>query len=87
MSRRHFHRSEKAPDTRAERNLLAWDGKPFESRAIRMHVDQYCRDATLHGLRYIGDRKLTWFERFVCKIFWPASAFTNLRLSPFHFCI
>lgn len=33
--------------------------------AFSGNLHQYFNDATLHGLRYIGDRTLTWFERFV----------------------
>lgn len=29
----------------------------------RKTFDRYMENASLHGLRYIGDRKLTWFER------------------------
>lgn len=26
-------------------------------------IDQYLKNTSLHGLRYIGDRSLFWFER------------------------
>lgn len=69
MSRRHFHQRGDTPEPRpvtVKRKSSAWkdDGN---KRALRKHLDQYCHDATLHGLRYIGDRTLTWFERFVLR--------------------
>lgn len=30
----------------------------------RKTLDRYLENASLHGLRYIGDRELTWFERY-----------------------
>ena len=36
-----------------------------EKMTFRKHLDQYLDQASLHGLRYIGDRTLTWFERWV----------------------
>lgn len=33
--------------------------------SFRKQIDQYLHDASLHGLRFIGNRKITWFERFV----------------------
>lgn len=42
--------------------------KPKAKKAIRLtwrqQLDQYLESASLHGLRYIGNRSLTWFERF-----------------------
>lgn len=43
------------------------DNKQQKSRTItcRRIVDKYLNNGSLHGLRYIGDRSLTWFERCI----------------------
>lgn len=37
--------------------------KPKGTVTCRTTVDKYLENGSLHGLRYIGDRSLTWFER------------------------
>lgn len=32
-------------------------------RMCRENLDEYLKDSTLHGLKYVGDRTLTIFER------------------------
>lgn len=43
----------------------AANGKKLREMSFRKQLDDYLREGTLHGLRYIGDRTITWFERFV----------------------
>lgn len=67
MSRRH-HRNEDMPKPSARQSLAAVRIND-RKRGFRKHFDQYCHDASLHGLRYIGDRTLTWFERYQIRRF------------------
>lgn len=52
--------------------------------SFRKQIDQYLHDASLHGLRFIGNRKITWFERFV----WSFSRilFFLFKFPPKYFC-
>ncbi|XP_061382293.1 pickpocket protein 28-like isoform X1 [Danaus plexippus] len=53
---------------------------------------QYLLTSTLHGLRYVGEKKLTWFERFfwlaafcsaiVCASFFILNVYAKWKLSP-----
>lgn len=33
------------------------------------NVEQYLVNSTLHGLRYVGDRKISYFERYESVVF------------------
>lgn len=33
------------------------------------NVEQYLTDSSLHGLRYVGNRKISYFERYI--VDWP----------------
>ncbi|KAL0818256.1 hypothetical protein ABMA28_008749 [Loxostege sticticalis] len=48
-------------------------------RAFSRDLRDYLLSSTLHGLRYIGERKLTWFERF----FWLAAFLCSLMCAGF----
>lgn len=47
----------------------ATKSKKAREMSFRKQLDDYLREGTLHGLRYIGDRTITWFERFVSHCF------------------
>ncbi|XP_075983418.1 pickpocket protein 28-like [Anticarsia gemmatalis] len=63
-----------------------------ESNVFANDLRNYLLTSTLHGLRYIGERKLTWFERFfwltafgcslVCAAFFILNVYAKWRLSP-----
>lgn len=36
----------------------------MEVTAFKKDLREYLLTSTLHGLRYIGEKKLTWFERY-----------------------
>lgn len=41
------------------------NAKPaIKTSTCRKSVDQFLEKTTLHGLQYVGDRTLTWFERY-----------------------
>lgn len=40
-----------------------YNRKASEKATFRKHLDQYLHQGSLHGLRYIGERTITWFER------------------------
>lgn len=42
--------------------------------SFRSTFDQFLENTSLHGLRYVGDRTLTWFERFENTIFHAISS-------------
>lgn len=50
-------------DTQEMRKETANPSRAAAEISLRRHFDQYLSNATLHGLRFIGDRQLTWFER------------------------
>lgn len=35
------------------------------TKSLNENFNQYLINTTLHGLKYIGDRTITWFERWV----------------------
>lgn len=45
--------------------IIATKTRKRKSKVVtcRKTIDKYLENASLHGLRYIGDRSLTWFER------------------------
>lgn len=44
----------------------------------RENLDEYLKDSTLHGLRYLGDRTLTIFERYIT--FHISEAISTIRI-------
>ncbi|KAJ0173050.1 hypothetical protein K1T71_011226 [Dendrolimus kikuchii] len=64
----------------------------FHPHAFVNDLRNYLLTSTLHGLRYIGEKKLTWFERFfwltafgcslVCAGFFILNVYAKWRLSP-----
>ncbi|XP_063368781.1 pickpocket protein 28-like [Cydia amplana] len=63
-----------------------------DSRGVRKDLREYLLTSTLHGLRYVGEKKLTWFERFfwlgafscsiVCAGFFILNVYDKWRSSP-----
>ncbi|RVE50284.1 hypothetical protein evm_005119 [Chilo suppressalis] len=49
------------------------------ARTFNKDLREYLLSSTLHGLRYIGEKKLTWFERF----FWLAAFLFSLMCAGF----
>ncbi|CAH0713776.1 unnamed protein product, partial [Brenthis ino] len=63
-----------------------------QPEAIGQDLREYLMTSTLHGLRYIGEKKLTWCERFfwlaafgsslVCAAFFILNVYAKWRTSP-----
>ncbi|KAL4711876.1 hypothetical protein ACJJTC_006045 [Scirpophaga incertulas] len=61
-------------------------------KSFSRDLREYLLTSTLHGLRYIGEKKLTWFERFfwlaaflfslICAGFFILNVYAKWRLSP-----
>nr|XP_026501362.1 pickpocket protein 28-like isoform X2 [Vanessa tameamea] len=61
-------------------------------RSFSQDLREYLLTSTLHGLRYIGEKKLTWFERFfwliafgsslICAGFFILNVYAKWRMSP-----
>ncbi|XP_013189656.2 pickpocket protein 28 [Amyelois transitella] len=64
----------------------------YDMKSFGNDVREYLLTSTLHGLRYIGEKKLTWFERIfwlvafgfslVCAAFFILNVYAKWRLSP-----
>lgn len=54
------------PKENFDTNLVRIDSEKTKAVGMtcRESFHQYLRNSTLHGLRYIGDRSLSFFERF-----------------------
>ncbi|XP_047999617.1 pickpocket protein 28 [Leguminivora glycinivorella] len=63
-----------------------------DGKTVRKDLREYLLTSTLHGLRYVGEKKLTWFERFfwlgafscsiVCAGFFILNVYDKWRSSP-----
>ncbi|XP_062529150.1 pickpocket protein 28 [Bombyx mori] len=63
-----------------------------EPLSFASDIRQYLQCSTLHGLRYIAEKKLTWFERFfwlaafssslICAGFFILNVYSKWRMSP-----
>ncbi|KAI8442241.1 hypothetical protein MSG28_005814 [Choristoneura fumiferana] len=64
----------------------------WNTAGVRKDLREYLLTSTLHGLRYVGEKKLTWFERFfwlgafscsiVCAGFFILNVYAKWRMSP-----
>ncbi|XP_059048648.1 pickpocket protein 28-like [Achroia grisella] len=74
-----------------QKKSLSWLQKPAV-KSFNKNFRDYLLTSTLHGLRYIGERKLTWFERFfwlaafgsslVCAAFFILNVYAKWSMSP-----
>ncbi|XP_039752611.1 pickpocket protein 28-like [Pararge aegeria] len=70
--------------------------RPFRQipffQSFRRDLREYLLTSTLHGLRYVGEKRLTWFERFfwlaafgsslICAAFFILNVYAKWRMSP-----
>lgn len=42
---------------------IAWAKETFKKRTCNQNIHEYLNNSSLHGLKYIGDSKITLFER------------------------
>ncbi|XP_049879674.1 pickpocket protein 28-like [Pectinophora gossypiella] len=81
--------------SRSESNMMGVKSQTipiYTTEEFRKDLREYLMTSTLHGLRYIGEKKLTWFERFfwltafccslVCAAFFILNIYNKWRLSP-----
>lgn len=79
-----LHMNKQKNDSQLRRLQLNHDGLPRQSWQLRCreHFNQYLLNTTLHGLKYVGDRKCTRPERWAILNFWSEYKSTNC---PIHF--
>ncbi|XP_053617368.1 pickpocket protein 28-like isoform X2 [Plodia interpunctella] len=80
------------PRNRSEERPPRHAKEEYNLKSLGNDVREYLLTSTLHGLRYIGDKKLTWFERFfwltafgcslVCAAFFILNVYAKWRSSP-----